>query len=77
MNYDSNISEQWRLFSDSSKVSLKTVLLHNGNQLPSIPLTQAVHMKEMYEIFQVLLEKICYKYADLKVIAMLTVLQGS
>ena len=27
----------WRLFIDSSKLSLKAVLLHNGNTLPSIP----------------------------------------
>jgi len=27
----------WRLFIDSSKLSLKTVLLHNGNTLHSIP----------------------------------------
>jgi len=30
--------EQWRLFIDSSKVSLKVVLLHNGNRFPSVPL---------------------------------------
>ncbi|GBN67158.1 hypothetical protein AVEN_210986-1 [Araneus ventricosus] len=29
--------EEWRLFIDSSKVSLKAVLLHNGNKHPSIP----------------------------------------
>ena len=28
----------WRLFIDSSKLSLKAFLLHNGNTLPSIPL---------------------------------------
>lgn len=28
---------EWRLFIDASKVSLKTVLLHNGNQFPSVP----------------------------------------
>jgi len=38
--------DQWRLFIDSSKVSLKVVLLHNGNRLPSIPLTHAANMKE-------------------------------
>ena len=27
----------WRLFIDSSKLSLKAVLLHNGNTLPSVP----------------------------------------
>jgi hypothetical protein len=71
-----NTSEQWRLFSASSKVSLKAVLLHNEPKFPSIPLAQAVHMKEMNKILQVLLVKVCYEYADLKVIAMLTVLQG-
>ena len=30
--------EEWRLFIDSSKLSLKAVLLHNKNMLPSIPL---------------------------------------
>jgi len=39
-------SGQWRLLIGSSKVSLKTVLMHNGNQFPSIPLTKAVHMKD-------------------------------
>ena len=33
----SHRSDEWRLFIDSSKVSLKAVLLHNGNVLPSIP----------------------------------------
>ena len=27
----------WRLFIDSSKLSLKAVFLYNGNTLPSIP----------------------------------------
>jgi len=30
--------QEWRLFIDSSKLCLKAVLLHNGNQYPSIPL---------------------------------------
>jgi hypothetical protein len=33
--------EQWPLFIDASKISPKTVLLHNGNKLPSIPLAYA------------------------------------
>jgi hypothetical protein len=37
--------EQWMLFIDSSKVNLKAVLLHNGNNYPSITLTRAVHME--------------------------------
>jgi hypothetical protein len=38
--------QEWRLFIDSSKLSLKAVLLHNGNQHPSIPDGHAVHMKK-------------------------------
>ena len=38
--------DQWRLFIDSSKVSLKLVLLHNGNKFPSVPLAHAANMKE-------------------------------
>lgn len=41
--------EEWRLFIDSSKKSLKAVLLHNGNTKSSIPLSHAVDMKETYE----------------------------
>jgi hypothetical protein len=44
--------EQWRLFVDSSEVSLKTVLLHNGHKHPSVPLANAVHMKETYANIQ-------------------------
>jgi hypothetical protein len=46
-------SGQWRLFIDSSKASLKAVLLHNGNKFPSIWLAHAVHMTETYENLQV------------------------
>ena len=35
--------------------SLKAVLLHNGNQHPSIPVGHAVHMKETYENLKQLL----------------------
>ena len=44
-------------FTDSPKVSLKAVLLHNGNMFPSIPLAHAIHMEEMYDNLQVLLQK--------------------
>jgi len=50
-------SGQWRLFIDSSKVSVKAVLLLNGNKFPSIPLVHAVHMKETYKYLEVLLQK--------------------
>jgi hypothetical protein len=41
--------EECRLFIDSSKSSVKAVLLHNGNMLPSIPVGYAVNMKESYD----------------------------
>ena len=69
---------EWRLFIDSSKTSLKAVLLHNGNKFPSVPLAYATNMKETYENLKILLEKIQYfKYCwticcELKVIALLT-----
>lgn len=42
----SHKSEDWRLFIDSSKTSLKAVLLHNGNKFPSVPLAYARNMKK-------------------------------
>jgi hypothetical protein len=38
----------WRLFTGSSQLSLKAVLLHNGNTLPSIPVGHSEHNKESY-----------------------------
>jgi hypothetical protein len=70
-------TQEWRLFIDSSKVSLKAVLLHNGNKYPSVLLAHFVNMKESYENMNLLLEKIHYeKYkwsicGDLKVIVLL------
>jgi predicted esterase len=52
--------QEWRLFIDSSKLSLKEVFLHNGNQHPSIPVGHAVHMKESYENLKQLLNKLKY-----------------
>jgi len=39
----------WQLFIDSYKLSLKAVLLHSDNTLPSIPVGHSVHNKESYE----------------------------
>jgi hypothetical protein len=49
----------WRLFIDSSKTSLKVVLLHNGNKFPSVPLVYATKTKETYEnpVGRILLEE--------------------
>ena len=73
--------KEWRLFIDSSNLSLKAVLLHIGNKLPSVPIGHAMHMKESYENMQFLLKKINYEIfnwkicGDLKVIALLLGLQ--
>jgi len=71
----------WRLFIDLSKLSLKAILFHNGNILPSIPVGHSMHNKELYENMKILLEAINYdKFkrqicGDLKVIALLLGLQ--
>lgn len=69
--------EDWRLFIDSSKVSIKGVLLHNTNVYAPVPIAHSTIMQEKYESMQVLLEKIDYKShewqicGDLKIITML------
>jgi len=71
----------WRHFIDSSKLSLKAVLLHNSNTLPSIPVGHSVHNKESYENMKILMETINYDIlkwpicSDIKVIALLLGLQ--
>lgn len=39
---------EWRLFIDSSKRSLKCVLLHNGNLYGSVPIGHSVSLREEY-----------------------------
>ncbi|UYV76619.1 hypothetical protein LAZ67_14001482 [Cordylochernes scorpioides] len=74
-------TEEWRLFIDSSKISMKAVLLHNGNKFPSVPIAHASNMKETYENMKLLLKKIEYERygwkicSDLKVVALLHGLQ--
>lgn len=46
------------LYLDTSKASLKAVLLHNSNQRPSIPQVHAVGLKETYES----IEKYCTQW---------------
>ena len=71
----------WRLFIDSSKTSLKAVLLHNGNTKPSIPVGYSILRKETYNTMKILLDllkypnytwKIC---SDLNVFSLLLGLQ--
>jgi hypothetical protein len=77
----SHCSDEWRLFTDSSKVSLKAVLLHNGNVLPSVSVAHAFGIKESDDSIKQLLQYIkydTYKWnicVYLKVIALLLGLQ--
>jgi hypothetical protein len=50
----------WRLFIESSRLSVKAVFLHNGNTLPSIPIGHSVHIKESYGYMKILMEAIYY-----------------
>ena len=78
-SYDAS---DWRLFIDSSKRSLKAVLLHNGNDLASIPIAHSVEMTETYDNMKQLLKTIKYDQekwlicGDLKVISLLLGQQG-
>jgi len=73
--------DQWHLVIDSSKVSLKVVLIHNGNRFPSVPLAHAINMRESHESLKLLLGKIKYdefKWKlcdDLKAVALLLGMQ--
>lgn len=75
-------AEEWRLFIDSSKNSLKVILLHVSNKAPSIPLAYSTETKETHAVLgQIMLDinyeqhqwKIC---CDLKVVTMLCGLQS-
>ena len=58
-------------------MSLKVVLLHNGNKFPSVPLAHAANRKASYESMKLLFGKIKYDEfkwklcGDLKVVALL------
>jgi hypothetical protein len=68
---------EWRHSIDSSKRSLKAVLLHKGNNYASLPIGQRVHLKGSYENLELVLTKREYTAhdwticGDLKVLCML------
>ena len=74
-------STNGRRFLDAFKKSIKSVLLHNGNTLQSVPIAYSATMKESYENLKTILTRIQFNVhkwhvcADFKVIAMLTGLQ--
>jgi hypothetical protein len=55
---------EWQLFIDLSKRSLKAVLLHNGNNYASLPISHSLHLKESYENLELVLTKIGYTAHD-------------
>ena len=73
---------EWRLLLDSSKQSLKCVLLHNGNTLGSIPIAHSVHAKEGYGKIRTVLSLLDYQKhgwvicVDLKIVSFLLGQQG-
>ena len=52
---------EWRLFIDSSKRSLKCVLLHNGNIFGSVPIGHSVYFQETYDDIKMVLNLIKYR----------------
>lgn len=74
--------EEWRLFIDSSKSSLKAVLLYFDNSKHGVPVALSTNTKESYEQLKLILELLKYKEnlwkicADLKVTTTLSGLQS-
>ncbi|XP_073525095.1 uncharacterized protein [Phyllobates terribilis] len=58
-NIEYNVSE-WRLFIDSSKKSLKGVLLHNGSKYASVSVGHSVHLKESCKNLDFILKNLNY-----------------
>jgi hypothetical protein len=48
MGHDCN-PDEWRLFTDLSKLSLKVVFLHKDSIYSSVPIGPAMHTEESYE----------------------------
>lgn len=74
--------DEWRLFIDGSKTSIKAVLLNIGNVKPSVPVAFAIGLKEQFDTMNSILHLIQYDkfnfrlVADLKVVAILMGLQS-
>lgn len=82
MGLQEYFAPDWRLFIDSSKRSLKCVLLHNGNQYGSIPIGHSTKLTEHYPAIALVLDKIKYAQhqwpicVDLKMVSILLGQQG-
>ena len=53
-------SNEWRLFTHSSKANLKAVMLNNGNKKPFISLLHATALKKKHKTTQLILRLINY-----------------
>ena len=53
-------SDDWRLFIDRSKASLKVVLLHNENKYAPLPISHSTKMKEEYDSIKLVLNKLAF-----------------
>ena len=67
-------STEWRLFIDTSKTSVKAVLLHIGNQIASVPVAYSMIMGETFKNLKNILNAMQYNKhqwmicVDLKVV---------
>lgn len=59
--------DEWRLFVDGSKYSLKAALVNIGNKRPSIPIANAVDLKESYGSMKKILDFIKYEEHQWKI----------
>ena len=60
-------ASDWWLFIDSSKRSLRCVLLHNTNQYAPIPIGHYTTLKEKHQLIKEVIEKINYVAHNLKI----------
>lgn len=78
-----HVPEDWRLFLDGSSSSLKAVLLHNKNTLPSVPIAYCKRLPEKYESMQQILQWIKYDHynwdiiVDFKLVNIISGLMGA
>ena len=73
------VSNEWRLFIDSSSRLLKAILLQNGSKLPSIPIAHSMYYKEVYDNVQLLLDAVKYYTIEWELVGdfkMVTFLRG-
>lgn len=81
MNIDRYEPEKWRIFIDSSKTSLKTVLLYENSTIKPVPILYAKNRTETYETMEWILRTVDYDRhqwracCDLKVVTLLAGMQ--